>query len=390
MKATLVLFLLLAGMIARSQNVGIGTTTPHPSARLDVTAIDKGVLVPRLTSAQRTSIASPAQGLLVFDSDTGTFWYYNGFAWVNLTQDPLSLPYYNEGSAAVPTLTIMNNGTAAGIRGIGNTGPGLYGWGKGGGLAGVGVRADNTHASGIGVWSTTSSNDANAVFSNSGSGDLIRGFSGAGAGNLVYRVLNNGTLTTTGNIGIGTTGTPSARLEVNGNVKIIDGTQGTGKVLTSDASGNASWQSQQNNSAATTFFTAEKTGNASTHQFWAGAPGNHTELVTFPAEYADAGNNYNASTSIYTIPQSGYYFFSCRTTVELFADAHVWLELHAGSSAVGFAHSNLSNTGGNLKTVSLSHSGYFPAGSQVSVHITLPPGDAAFRHDSQFTGWRVY
>ena len=44
------------------------------------------------------------------------------------------------------------------------------------------------------------------------------------------------------NVGIGTT-TPSAKLEVVGNVKIVDGTQGVNKVLTSDATGTASWTS---------------------------------------------------------------------------------------------------------------------------------------------------
>lgn len=46
----------------------------------------------------------------------------------------------------------------------------------------------------------------------------------------------------TGNIGLGTT-TPNAKLEVNGAVKIVDGTQASGKVLTSDATGLATWQS---------------------------------------------------------------------------------------------------------------------------------------------------
>lgn len=391
MKSVLLLLLISStSLLGNAQNVGIGTNTPHTSAMLEVTATDRGMLVPRLTSAQRNAIATPAQGLFVFDIDTGTFWFFNGGFWVNITQDAFNLPYLNEGSSGVPTFTIVNNGAAAAIRGVGTTGPGILGWGKGSGLAGVAIRADNTHTSGIGLWSTTNSNDANAVFSNAGTGDIIRGFSGPSAGNLVYRVLNNGTITTTGNLGVGTAGTPTAKLEVNGTVKIADGTQGSNKVLTSDASGNASWQAPPANPAATTFFTAEKTGNASTHQTWSGITGNHTQKVSFPARYADAGNNYNASTSIYTIPQNGYYFFSCRTTVELFSDAHVWLELHSGTTAVGFAHFNLSNSGGNLKTISLSHSGYFSAGAQISVNITLPPGDAAFRHDSQFTGWRVY
>ena len=87
---------------------------------------------------------------------------------------------------------------------------------------------------------------------------------------------------------------------------------------------------------------------------------------------------------------SGYYFFNTRVTVDIYFDAHVWLELHAGTSAVAFNHTNVSSANGNLKTVSLTHSGYFPAGTQITVHVTLPPGDVALRSDSEFSGWRVY
>ncbi|MFY9309826.1 MAG: fibrinogen-like YCDxxxxGGGW domain-containing protein [Bacteroidia bacterium] len=63
--------------IAQSNSVGIGTLTPAPSALLDIDATNKGVLVPRLTAAQRLAIPSPANSLLVFDSDSSCFFYWN-------------------------------------------------------------------------------------------------------------------------------------------------------------------------------------------------------------------------------------------------------------------------------------------------------------------------
>ncbi|MEK7254735.1 MAG: hypothetical protein AAB316_08325, partial [Bacteroidota bacterium] len=68
------------------QSLSINSTgaPADASAQLDVSATDKGMLVPRMTTAQRTAIASPATGLLVFDTTTGGFWFYNGTAWTNL------------------------------------------------------------------------------------------------------------------------------------------------------------------------------------------------------------------------------------------------------------------------------------------------------------------
>lgn len=63
--------------------VGIGTTNIGTGAALDITDTTKGVLVPRMTNAQKLAIASPATGLLIYQTDaTSGFYYYNGTAWV--------------------------------------------------------------------------------------------------------------------------------------------------------------------------------------------------------------------------------------------------------------------------------------------------------------------
>ena len=63
-----------------SQNIGIGTNSPKASALLDVTANDKGVLLPRLTTLQRKAIVNPERGLMVFDTDKSTFMFFGYLA----------------------------------------------------------------------------------------------------------------------------------------------------------------------------------------------------------------------------------------------------------------------------------------------------------------------
>ncbi|RDI52214.1 hypothetical protein [Flavobacterium glaciei] len=57
--------------------VGIGTITPHASSVLDVSSTTQGMLTPRMTTAQRTAIASPADGLMVYDTDLKAFYHFN-------------------------------------------------------------------------------------------------------------------------------------------------------------------------------------------------------------------------------------------------------------------------------------------------------------------------
>jgi hypothetical protein len=63
--------------------VGINTSTPSPSAALDIFANNKGVLIPRMNQGQRLAITSPATGLLVYQTDAPIgFYYYNGTSWL--------------------------------------------------------------------------------------------------------------------------------------------------------------------------------------------------------------------------------------------------------------------------------------------------------------------
>lgn len=77
--------------ISVSGQTGIGTTTPNASSKLEIASTDKGLLIPRMTATQRSAIATPANGLLVYQTDSET-----GF-------------YVNTGTSASPTWTRVNS-----------------------------------------------------------------------------------------------------------------------------------------------------------------------------------------------------------------------------------------------------------------------------------------
>lgn len=70
--------------------IGINATgaAPASNAMLDVSSTTKGMLIPRMTTAQRTTLtASATDGLSVYDTDTKSFWYYRSLpvGWVQLS-----------------------------------------------------------------------------------------------------------------------------------------------------------------------------------------------------------------------------------------------------------------------------------------------------------------
>eukprot|EP01035_Chromulina_nebulosa_P023113 gene23113-29949_t len=84
----ILLMLLSAGVfnsaISVAQGLAVNTTgaSPDASAILDASSTNKGILVPRMTAAQKIAISSPATGLMIYQTDgTSGFYYYTGSAW---------------------------------------------------------------------------------------------------------------------------------------------------------------------------------------------------------------------------------------------------------------------------------------------------------------------
>ncbi len=75
------------------QSLGINNTNPDADAVLDIVTTDKGILILRVITVQRTSIGggNPAAGMLVYDTKFKSFWYYDGTDWKELSDVQLEL-----------------------------------------------------------------------------------------------------------------------------------------------------------------------------------------------------------------------------------------------------------------------------------------------------------
>jgi hypothetical protein len=387
-KLTLLLTILLATFSANAQNVAINNdgTAATGSAMLDVKSITKGFLMPRMTSAQRAAIASPIIGLLVFDTDTKTIWAYNGTAWTNLTSSGsggFALPFDQTVNLSTPTFRIENNGTgdvfqvgslggATGLNvyttngfgmnvntsnnigilatsqtsnaihafttNLANTIPTIRANNTGGG---AGIQANSKNNNGIlattgavgfsGVRGEASVNGANGVFgfSTSTNGVGVRGeASGTGTGVIGYST--NGTGMSAGSIagtGLYANSISGLALNVNGNVKIAGGntTPGAGKVLTSDANGNATWQTPTPPPAAVPKIAFRAAGMADPtgidNMIPSSYPGElairkKVDFASLGYDFGGVYTLYNGSNendaSKFTVPMTGLYHFDAQ------------------------------------------------------------------------------
>lgn len=279
------------------------------------------MLVPRMSTAQRTAISSPATGLLVFDTSNNSFWFYNGTAWTDLSASGSSdhitdadndtrvqvnkgdvdddiirfdlggTEYFRMNKWRLETVNPGFN-TAIGQDALSSVTSGTQNVGLG--LAALLSNTSGLNNAAVGFYSllANSSGSDNAAFGSSvlsensvgnrntgvGSNALISnttGSSNVGVGNKALLLNTTGSKNTAvgdsagvssnnltnataiganavasqdsslvlgnaANVGIGTSA-PDEKLHVVGNIKMIDGKEGFGKVLVSDSSGTAGW-----------------------------------------------------------------------------------------------------------------------------------------------------
>ena len=81
---SLLVFLVISINTYAQISINNDNSDPDGSAMLDIKSTDKGILIPRMTTAQRGLISSPALGLLIFDTDTESFWFRESSGWVEL------------------------------------------------------------------------------------------------------------------------------------------------------------------------------------------------------------------------------------------------------------------------------------------------------------------
>jgi hypothetical protein len=217
-------------IFANAQNVAVNTTgnPADESAMLDISSTSKGFLPPRMTTVQRTGIPLPANGLMVFDTDTKTYWYYSD-SWKEVINagggGGFILPYSGSSDLGDKVFSITSNSSS-------NSRVAIYGRGSNV-FTGL-IPSDPTGVwgeedSGIGVLGT--SKNKYGVFGHSTNSHGVYGFSASQGWAAVFGRSNNAQ-------GIGVKG-----YIPNGGIAVVgehDGNNGNaGKFITNNVINNA-------------------------------------------------------------------------------------------------------------------------------------------------------
>jgi len=403
------LIILLIGihLLATSSfaQVAINTSgeTATASAILDVSSTSKGILIPRMTYAQRNSISNPANGLLVYDTDTDSFWHYYlpYLSWTEIvTTVSNNLDGLTDGKAYESSnflgISAGRSSTASACTGIGHAA--LYANTTGSSNTAFGsfsLFENTTGFFNVAVGSSSlreniSGNSniaigANSLFSNtSGSSNIAIGYASnyynqTGTSNTIIGFqAGRGTSlhNKSGNIFLGykagynETGDNKLYIEnsysstpliggdfendsifLNGIVRIIGGSPGADKILTSDEDGNSTWEINNINNLSD------------------GKSDGVNVFLGFGSGSSDDGNNKNTGIGHFSLndnttgennTSTGYMALSSNMTSDFnSAFGSKSLEVNTGerNTAVGY-YSLHSNTTGNYNTSIGYRTGY--------------------------------
>ena len=326
---------LLGSSSLLAQNVGIGTASPHVSAKLEIQDSNKGLLVPRIDIPNLTAAApvtTPEVSLLVYNTNTTTgigYYYWDGSQWIRLQDQSVGDHDWYEVNTTTSPDAISDNIFTLGHVGIGTIAPTTVLNVEGG--FGSAFLINSGASDGGKIYTKYVNGMAHLAFEEYDDPFILEGFTSLSGQSTILSMYNSklgigttsptetldvyGTIAYTrnqyndliihddtfnlnndnisiefvkkgnhvtpsaaikfdgfsapttheasmyfytkaqtdpslqeqmmihsnGNIGMGIN-TPTEKLEVNGSVKITDGTQGVGKVLTSDATGKGSWE----------------------------------------------------------------------------------------------------------------------------------------------------
>ncbi len=189
--------------ISPEGNVGIGTPAPHASSKLEMNSTNSGLLIPRMTEAQRNAISGPATSLVIYQTDnTPGFYFFDGSIWTKLATGGTVTNLWSANGNH-----IYNNNS--GNVGIGTSSPfvNLHIKADAGGLAVVDIQGES-----LGIRFRATAGFTRAYIENNDN-DLALGsrgdinFNNSTSASTYMHIHNNG------NVGIGTT-TPAYKLTV--------------------------------------------------------------------------------------------------------------------------------------------------------------------------------